>query len=71
MNNNVSCSFIISAASALKPRENHRIAALLIAFSAYCGEKQLAATAFQELDLPPYAISSVLIYYTTNDNYKV
>jgi len=70
MNNNVPCFFIVTAAGALQPRENHRIAALLIAFSAYCGEKQLAPTAFQQLDLPPYAISSVLIYYT-NDNYRV
>jgi hypothetical protein len=70
MNNNVPCFFIVTAAGALQPRENHRIAALLIAFSAYCGERQLAPTAFQQLDLPPYAISSVLIYYT-NDNYRV
>ena len=71
MNNNVSCAQVMSAATALHPRENHRIAALLIAFAGYCGDKQTAATAFQELDLPPYVLSSVLIYYMGNAASKI
>ena len=63
MNNNVSCKLVMSAATAIYPRDNHRIAAVLIAFAGYCGDKQSAAIAFQELDLPSYALSSVLIYY--------
>lgn len=71
MNNNVSCAQVMSAATAIRPREDHRITALLIAFAGYCGDKQSAVTAFQELDLSPYALSSVLIYYVGNTANKV
>lgn len=63
MHNSVPCVHIVSAATALRPRNVHRITALLIAFAGYCGDKQSASNSFQELDLPAYDLSSVLLYY--------
>jgi hypothetical protein len=39
MNNNVPCTLVMSAATAIYPRDDHRIAAVLFAFAGYCGDK--------------------------------